>query len=182
MVAGLQARGIADQTLIIVSAKHGQSPIDVTKRQAVSDTPYTKTPGYGFHVADDVGLVWLAPQTAAAARASASDYLVSQADALRIASLAGREILQFFYQDPATDSSTPGAGRRPMVPRPALLPNRATGSYRPPFGLTGMRTELVGRPCAETTLIPVAPKSGHYQSLAMLPSTSRDISSVNLRL
>jgi len=107
MVAELNKRGLADRTLIIISAKHGQSPIDVTKRQAVSDKPYTKTPGYAFHVADDGALVWLAPQTAAAARASAGDYLISQAETLKIAGLAGREILRNFYQDPATDSRTP---------------------------------------------------------------------------
>ncbi len=41
MVAELRARGLADQTLLIVSAEHGQSPINVTQRQAVSDAPYT---------------------------------------------------------------------------------------------------------------------------------------------
>ncbi len=107
MVAELRARGLADQTLVIVSAKHGQSPIDVAKRQAVSDAPYAETPGYAFHIADDVGLLWLTPQTAAAARASASDYLLSQAGALKIDALAGRDILRLFYQDPATDSRTP---------------------------------------------------------------------------
>lgn len=107
MVAELQARGLADETLIIVSAKHGQSPIDVSKRQAVSDAPYAKTPGYAFHVADDVALVWLTPQTAAADRSAANDYLISQAAALKLDALAGRDVLSLFYQDPATDSRTP---------------------------------------------------------------------------
>lgn len=107
MVAELNARGLADTTLVIVTAKHGQSPIDITKRQAVSDAPYTQTPGYGFHVADDVALVWLAPQTRAANLAAASAYLLAQASTLKIAALAGPEILRLFYQDPATDSRTP---------------------------------------------------------------------------
>ncbi len=107
MVAELQAQGLADQTLIIVSAKHGQSPIDVSKRQAVSDAPFTETPGYAFHVADDVGLVWLTPQTAAADRTAANDYLLSQAGALKLDAVAGRDVLSLFYQDPATDSRTP---------------------------------------------------------------------------
>jgi len=107
MVAALKARGLADQTLVIVSAKHGQSPIDRSQRQAVSDAPFTKMPGYAFHIADDVGLVWLAPETASAARAAASEYLLSQNDTLKIAGLAGRDILRNFYQDPATDSRTP---------------------------------------------------------------------------
>jgi len=107
MVAELQAKGLADETLVIVSAKHGQSPIDVSKRQAVSDAPFAKTPGYAFHIADDVGLVWLTPQTAAADRAAANDYLLGQAAALKIDALAGRDVLSLFYQDPATDSRTP---------------------------------------------------------------------------
>jgi len=107
MEAALQARGLADQTLVIVSAKHGQSPIDRTKRQAVPDAPYAATPGYAFHVADDVALIWLTPQTAAAARSAASDYLISQAGALKIEALAGRDVLRLFYQDPAEDSRTP---------------------------------------------------------------------------
>ena len=107
MVAELQAKGLADETLIIVSAKHGQSPIDVSKRQAVSDAPYAKTPGYAFHVADDVGLVWLTPQTAAADRAAASEYLLGQASTLKLDGVAGRDVLSLFYQDPAADSRTP---------------------------------------------------------------------------
>ncbi len=107
MAAELRARGLADETLVIVSAKHGQSPIDVTKRQAVSDAPFTKTPGYAFHIADDEALVWLTPQTAEASRASANDYLLGQRTTLKIDALAGRDILRQLYQDPATDSRTP---------------------------------------------------------------------------
>jgi len=107
MAAALEARGLADETLIIVSAKHGQSPINRSKRQAVSDAPIPKTPGYAFHVADDEALIWLTPQDAAAARAAANNYLLGQADALKIEGVAGREVLRLFYQDPATDSRTP---------------------------------------------------------------------------
>ncbi len=103
----LNGHGIAESTLIIVSAKHGQSPIDKSKRQAVSDALYTKTPGYAFHVADDVALLWLDPKTAAANRTTASDYLLSQAGALKIESLAGSEVLRLVYQGPTTDSRTP---------------------------------------------------------------------------
>ena len=107
MVAELKQRNIADQTLVIVSAKHGQSPIDLSRRQAVSDTPYTKTPGYAFHVADDVGLVWLDPKTDADGRAAAAEYLAAQAGPLKIEGLAGRDLLRLSYKDPATDSRTP---------------------------------------------------------------------------
>jgi hypothetical protein len=107
MIAELQRRSLLDFTLVIVSAKHGQSPIDRSLRVAVSDTPFTLTPGYAFHVADDVGLVWLQPQTRAANLAAADAYLQSQAGTLDIAGLAGPDLLRLIYQDPATDSRTP---------------------------------------------------------------------------
>ena len=107
MVAELKQRNLAERTLIIISAKHGQSPIDLSRRQAVSDTPFTKTPGYAFHIADDVGLVWLDPKTDADGRAAAAEYLAGQAATLKIEGLAGRDLLKLSYQDPATDSRTP---------------------------------------------------------------------------
>ena len=107
MITALRQQGLLDSTLVIVSAKHGQSPIDRSLREAVQDAPYTQTPGYGFHIADDVALVWLAPQTRDANLAAASAYLQSKAGPLRIESLGGPDILRLYYQDPATDSRTP---------------------------------------------------------------------------
>jgi hypothetical protein len=107
MVAALRARDLARSTLVIVSAKHGQSPIDRTTRVAVDDAPYAATPGYAFHIADDEALVWLDPARSAASRGAAESYLVDEASVLRIDALAGRAILRLFYRDPATDSRTP---------------------------------------------------------------------------
>ena len=59
---GQQARSTV--TLIIVASKHGQSPIDPATFQPLDDDPYTKTPGYAFHIADDASLIWLKPQDA----------------------------------------------------------------------------------------------------------------------
>ncbi len=107
MVAALQQAELLDDTLVIVSAKHGQSPIDVSLRRAVDDSPYPKTPGYSFHVADDVGLVWLAPQTQSADYAAAEAYLKSEFGPLGIARLLGQRALTRLYRDPLTDSRTP---------------------------------------------------------------------------
>ena len=41
----LAKQGLDQSTLIIVSAKHGQSPIDVTDRVTMSDAPFQQTPG-----------------------------------------------------------------------------------------------------------------------------------------
>jgi Type I phosphodiesterase / nucleotide pyrophosphatase len=45
--AELTKQGIAGSTLIIISAKHGQSPIDPKDRVIQSDAPFQKIPGFG---------------------------------------------------------------------------------------------------------------------------------------
>ncbi len=108
MVAALDQQHLTRSTLVIVSAKHGQSPIDVSTRVAVDDAPYAKTPGYGFHIADDEALLWLKPQTRTpAVYAQARSYLKANADTLHIAQLLGQASLKNLYQDPRTDSRTP---------------------------------------------------------------------------
>ncbi len=108
MVQALDQQHLTGRTLIIVSAKHGQSPIDVSARVAVDDAPYAKTPGYGFHIADDEALLWLKPQTRTpAAYAQARSYLRANAGELHIAQLLGEASLRNLYQDPRSDSRTP---------------------------------------------------------------------------
>ena len=107
MRTALQQQGLLDSTLVIVSAKHGQSPIDPSLRQAVSGAPFAQTPGYAFNNADDIALIWLTPQTRDANLAAASAYLQSQAEPLKLESLGGPDQLRLYYQDPATDSRTP---------------------------------------------------------------------------
>jgi len=107
MLDGLQQQGLDGNTLVIVSAKHGQSPIDPSLRRALDDTPYTLAPGYGFHIADDVGLLWLKPQTRAANVVAATTYLLSQADALGIAYLFTPAQIASVYRNPAFDSRAP---------------------------------------------------------------------------
>src|SRR5579864_1827093 len=60
MVSALQVAHLEEQTLVIISAKHGQSPINRALRVAFDDAPYGNTPGIGQFTTDDVGLVWLA--------------------------------------------------------------------------------------------------------------------------
>lgn len=107
IVARLKARGLYDSTLIIVSAKHGQSPIDRSTRRAVSDAPYTGTPGYGFHIADDEGLLWLKPTQQVSHSEAAKAYLQNHAQTLAIEYLLDRTALKDTYRDPQHDSRTP---------------------------------------------------------------------------
>jgi len=107
MVAELQGQGLLDQTLIIVSAKHGQSPIDPSARRAIDDAPYGDTPGHAFHVADDEALVWLKPSTRPADLVAAETYLQGKAQSLAIDRLLNRDALRTRYRDPQSDSRTP---------------------------------------------------------------------------
>ena len=75
---------------MIVSAKHGQSPIDRTLRVAVDDAPYDAFPGAGFHIADDEALIWLRPQIRAADLAGAKAYLLANAAKLHIETMLDR--------------------------------------------------------------------------------------------
>src|SRR5499427_4251754 len=47
IVAALKNAGLNSDTLVIIEAKHGQSPINVQLRQAFDDSPYNATPGFG---------------------------------------------------------------------------------------------------------------------------------------
>jgi hypothetical protein len=109
LVRGLQRQRLFQSTLVIITAKHGQSPIDPRVIRRIDDTPYTATPGYGFHIADDEALIWLAPATRAANLKNAFKFLTSASTStsLGIAQLLARNSLADLYQNPATDSRTP---------------------------------------------------------------------------
>ncbi len=105
-------------TLIIVSAKHGQSPIDPKDRVAISDAPYASAPGFGSHgfeICDDEALVWLAPELQQATDlmtgkpfyAEAEAYILDHAAELRIHRLLDRTELTKLYEDPFHNTRVP---------------------------------------------------------------------------
>jgi hypothetical protein len=106
----LQAQGIDDATLIIVSGKHGQSPIDPKARVTQSDKPFQKIPGFGdsgFEICDDAGLIWLQPDLQKANYDAARAYLQANAAALHIQQLLDRTSLTPLYGDPFENSRVP---------------------------------------------------------------------------
>ncbi len=108
--AELTKQGLADSTLIIVSAKHGQSPIDPKDRVAISDAPFQKTPGFGTHgfeICDDEGLIWLQPDLQQDNYAAAEAYLQANAGVLHIQELLDRTSLTPLYGDPFENSRVP---------------------------------------------------------------------------
>jgi hypothetical protein len=108
--AELASQGLSNSTLIIVSAKHGQSPIDRRDRVAISDAPFQGTPGFGTHgfeICDDEGLVWLEPDLQKANYQAAKSYLEANAGTLHILQLLTRESLTPLYGDPFSNSRVP---------------------------------------------------------------------------
>ena len=106
----LKKKNLLDSTLIIVSAKHGQSPIDVKDRVIQSDTPFTMAPGFGTHgfeICDDVGLIWLQPQLQYLNYNAAEAYLLAHAAELHIQTLLDRTSLTSLYGNPFTNSRVP---------------------------------------------------------------------------
>jgi hypothetical protein len=110
IVVALQSAKLDKDTLVIIEAKHGQSPIDVTLRQAVSDSLYDATPGFkpnGSKTTDDVALVWLSPQMQKGSYKAAEAYLLSQATPLGIVNLLDKSDLAPLYGNPFGNNRTP---------------------------------------------------------------------------
>lgn len=107
ITAELKKKGSADQTLVIISAKHGQSPINKALRQAVDDSLYDAIPGFASKTTDDVALLWLTPQTEQANYDSAKSYLLSQKTALGIEKLLDKSDLASLYGNPFGNNRTP---------------------------------------------------------------------------
>ena len=129
MIAALKAQHIYDSTLFIVSAKHGQSPINPAKVNkpghfadlvaalavkqgatsdpgvvAIANANNCSTGACGFVQDDDIALIWLQDQSQTDAVAA---YLNANASALFIDEvLAGNEI-KLKFNDPLSDNATP---------------------------------------------------------------------------
>lgn len=120
-VSELKSQGLYDSTLVIVTAKHGQSPIDPSALLRISGDNASLEPpsqvlspggvGPGLPVVqadeDDVSLIWLADQsqtTADAATLAANRSLWNGGFGGEV--FAGNS-LKLSFSDPATDSRTP---------------------------------------------------------------------------
>jgi hypothetical protein len=126
MIKALKSQGIFESTLFIVTAKHGQSPINPAKVNkpghfadlvaalpdaatnpaalAIASAANCATGSCGFVQDDDIALIWLQDQSKTAAVAA---YLNANAVALFIDEvLAGTE-LKLKFNDPLKDSRTP---------------------------------------------------------------------------
>jgi len=110
LVAELKAKGLYNDTAIIITAKHGQEPIDVTQRRLIDEKAIPAIvngvqPGLLAQATQDCGaLIWLTDQSktadvVAALRAHAAD--------LGIIKVLSGPTLALDYDDPTKDSRTP---------------------------------------------------------------------------
>ncbi len=126
MIQALKDQNLFDSTLFIVTAKHGQSPINPRKVNkpghfgdlvaalpdggtnpaaiAIVNAANCATGACGFVVDDDVALIWLQDQRMTAKVAA---YLNTNASALFIDEVMAGNELKLKFNNPATDSRTP---------------------------------------------------------------------------
>jgi hypothetical protein len=108
MVAALKREGVYDSTLIIVAAKHGQSPIDVSKRRGIGGGQPAALIGApeAFDISDDGSLIWLTSPTLAPSVVSLLSTPQSQ-QTLGIQEIFAGATLRNKFNDPAEDPRTP---------------------------------------------------------------------------
>jgi hypothetical protein len=123
MMSALEAQGLADSTMIIISAKHGNSPVDpamlVRINPAVISTIVNSVaPGLLAQLSADTGpLIWLKDQTKTAAVVAALDQPANRA-AARIAQILSGPDLTALFADPLTDWRAPDII---LVPEPGTV-------------------------------------------------------------
>ena len=133
MIGALKQRGLYEKTLVIVSAKHGQSPIDPLKlnkpghfadlvaglpdagsnagAQAIVSAGACSQGPCGFVQDDDIALIWLQDQSKTKA---VTDYLNANVKALSIDEVLSEEELELKFRDPLHDSRTPDVIVQPV--------------------------------------------------------------------
>src|ERR1700733_220615 len=107
-VSELKAQRLVDSTLIIISAKHGQSPIDVSKRHGIGGGQPTATIGSAdaFDISDDGSLIWLTdPSLTPAVVANLSTPANQQT--LGIQEIFAGQSLRNKFDNPGADPRTP---------------------------------------------------------------------------
>jgi hypothetical protein len=108
IVSELKKQGLYDSTLIIICAKHGQSPIDVTKKVAIGNGQPATLIGQAeaFDISDDGSLIWLTdPELTPSVVAHLSEPASQQT--LGIQEIFAGQSLRNKWNDPGSDPRTP---------------------------------------------------------------------------
>jgi hypothetical protein len=128
MLQELSKQQLLTSTTIILTAKHGQAPIDPSQRRIISST---LIPGAVNGVQsgllaqatqDDIALLWLTDQSKADAVVAA---LSAQAQALDIQQILAGDSLQLFFNDPLHDARSPDVI---AIPRAGVIYTKITAT------------------------------------------------------
>lgn len=108
MVSELKKKGLFESTLIIIGAKHGQSPIDVQKRVGIGGgQPQTLIgPDEAFDISDDGSLIWLTDPSLTPSVVANLSLPASQVT-LGIQEIFAENSLSNKFNSPLTDERTP---------------------------------------------------------------------------
>jgi hypothetical protein len=107
-VSELKKEGLFDSTAIIISAKHGQSPIDVSKRRGIGGGQPGTTIGSAdaFDISDDGSLIWLTDSSLTDSVVATLAQPANQ-QALGIQEIFAGAALRNKFNDPKVDPRTP---------------------------------------------------------------------------
>jgi hypothetical protein len=108
IVAELKSQNLFNSTLIIVAAKHGQSPIDISKVNRIGGgQPQTLIgPAEAFDISDDGSLIWLTDQELTPQVVANLSQPENQAT-LGIQEIFAEQSLRNKFNDPGSDPRTP---------------------------------------------------------------------------
>jgi len=111
MADELRARGLMTSTELIITAKHGQSPIDPAKLHKIGDPVSQILTNAGIAIAqnttDDIALVWLKDQRQTAAAVAALEADKASANTARIQYILAGDALADRFGDPRQNDRTP---------------------------------------------------------------------------
>ncbi len=133
VVAGLKAKGIFDDTLIIVASKHGQAPIDPKLYGKIDQAllPPAIVVPVDFITTDDVALVFLSDSRDTDA---AVNNLNGKRNALKISDIiSGERLIYEGFGDPATDPAVPNII---IVPQMGIIYTTSTAKIAEHGGLS----------------------------------------------
>jgi hypothetical protein len=107
-VQELRIKGLSESTLIIVSAKHGQSPIDGNKRHGIGGGQPAAAIGSAdaFDISDDGSLIWLTDPSLTPAVVATLSTPANQT-ALGIQEIFSGQALRNKFNNPGADPRTP---------------------------------------------------------------------------